>query len=181
MNLQTEKRGRAGSKRKHHPNSVFSGMMLLWASVCVPAPSTGEASFDSLTACVEILVDAARLACFDRDMLEIRKNRLQSSTRVAPTAEKQFGLSSKQMRNLDARPGLAQTPTVVHARIANVSRAAYERQLFVLDNTQSWQQIELDPDFTARNGQEITVSSGALGSFWLSTDAHHRTRVKRIR
>ena len=26
----------------------------------------------------------------------------------------------------------------------------------MLDNSQSWQQIELDPDFTARNGQEIT-------------------------
>jgi hypothetical protein len=179
MNLQTEKRIGAGSIQRHYPNGGFSGIVLLWASVCMPTPSIGAASFDSLIACTELIADTARLACFDREMLEIRKSSPQPPTRAAPTAEQQFGLSSKQVLGLEAGPG--QAATVEHAHIANVSRAAYERQIFVLDNTQSWQQIELDPDFTARNGQEITISSGALGSFWLSTDSHHRTRVKRIR
>lgn len=181
MNLQTEKRTAAGSKRKHYPNGGFSGVVLLGASVCMPPPSIGEAPFDSLIACTELIADTARLACFDRVMLEIGKNGPQSPTRTAPTPEQQFGLSGKQVLSLEAAPGQAPTPTVVHAHIAGVSRAAYERRIFVLDNSQSWQQIELDPDFTARNGQEITVSNGALGSFWLSTDPRHRTRVKRIR
>jgi hypothetical protein len=178
MILQTEKRIRAGSKRKHYPNGGFSGIVLLCASVCMPTPSIGQASFDSLIACTEISAETARLACFDREMRELGKNGPQPPTRAAPTAEQQFGLSSKQVLSLEAGP--REAATVVHAHIASLTRAAYERQIFVLDNTQSWQQIELDPDFTARSGQAITISSGALGSFWLSTDSHHRTRVKRI-
>ena len=45
MNLQTEKRTAAGSKRKHYPNGGFSGVVLLGASVCMPPPSIGEAPF----------------------------------------------------------------------------------------------------------------------------------------
>jgi hypothetical protein len=71
--------------------------------------------------------------------------------------------------------------TAVQAHVVSVSRYMNDRQVFVLDNAQSWQQIELDPDFTAQKGQEVTISGGALGSFWLSTDSRHRTRVKRIR
>jgi hypothetical protein len=74
---------------------------------------------------------------------------------------------------------LGPTPTRLHAHIVRVSRTA-DRQVFVLDNTQIWQQIELDPDFAARMGQEATISKGALGSFWLSTDSHRATRVKRV-
>jgi hypothetical protein len=105
--------------------------------------------------------------------VEMKKKGLQPRTQVAPTAEEQYGLSSRQV------PG--PTPKVLHAHIASVSQSVYERQTFVLDNTQTWQQTELDPDFAAHNGQEITISNGALGSFWLSTDSRHRTRVKRIR
>jgi hypothetical protein len=63
----------------------------------------------------------------------------------------------------------------------SVPRYPIERQVFVLDNAQTWQQIELDLGFTVRIGQEVTISKGALGSFWLSADSHRATRVKRIR
>jgi hypothetical protein len=131
----------------------------------------GQASLDSLIACTQLKTDTERLACFDREMTGIRKNGLQPPTTVAPTPEQRFGLSSTQV--------LGPTPTRLHAHIVRVSRTA-DRQVFVLDNTQIWQQIELDPDFAARMGQEATISKGALGSFWLSTDSHRATRVKRV-
>jgi hypothetical protein len=68
----------------------------------------------------------------------------------------------------------------LHAHIASVARNPTERQVFVLDNAQTWQQIELDPDFAVRIGQGVTISKGALGSFWLATDSHRATRVRRI-
>ena len=145
--------------------------VLPWVFCCLPTLGMGDALSDSLIACTQLTSDTARLACFDHGMEEVRKNTSNAPAVIAPTPEQKFGLSKES----------SPTPATVHAHIVSVSRYMNERQVFVLDNVQSWQQIELDPDFTARNGQEVTVSSGALGSFWLSTDSRHRTRVKRIR
>lgn len=159
-----------------HPHVIshegFRRGVLLCAFVCIPAQGMGQAPFDSLIACTRLGADAERLACFDREMTGIRKSNLQPPAPVAPTPEEEFGLSSTQV--------LGRTPAKLHARIVSVSRSAADRQVFVLDNAQTWQQIELDPDFSARTGQEVTISKGALGSFWLAIDSHRATRVKRI-
>jgi hypothetical protein len=165
-------------------NRRFSRGVLLWVFVCVPTLGIGDALFDSLMACAQLTSDTARLTCFDREIAEIRKRNPQPPASVAPTAEQKFGLSNKQVLDLGATPGQAPTPTPtatkLHAHIASVSQYPIERQVFVLDNGQTWQQIELDLDFAVRMGQEVTISKGALGSFWLSTDSHRATRVKRI-
>jgi hypothetical protein len=154
---------------------------LLWVLVCLPTLGIGDALFDSLMACSEITSDTARLTCFDREIAEIRKQNPQAPASVAPTAEQRFGLSDKQVLELGAAPAQAPTPTALRAHVVSVPRYPIERQVFVLDNAQTWQQIELDTDFTVRIGQEVTISKGALGSFWLSADSHRATRVKRIR
>jgi hypothetical protein len=154
--------------------------LLLWALVCVPGLSLGEAPLDSLAACTELTADKERLACFDREMAEIRRNSAPKPQAVPPTAEQAFGLSSRQVLALEAKPGQVPAPTELHAHVVGVSRSAKDRQIFVLDNTQTWQQIELEPDFPVRIGQEITISKGALGAFWLAIDSHRATRVKRI-
>jgi hypothetical protein len=136
---------------------VLSRGALPWVLCCLPTLGMSDALSDSLIACTQLTSDTARLACFDHAMVEIRKGASNAPSRIAPT------------------------PTAVHAHIVSVSRSMNERQVFVLDNVQSWQQVELDLDFSARDGQEVTISNGALGSFWLSTDSRHRTRVKRIR
>jgi hypothetical protein len=146
----------------------FRRGVLLWVFVCAPTQGMGQAPVDSLIACTQLKADTERLACFDREMMGIRKNGVQP---LAPTPEEEFGLSGTR--------ALGPTPTRLHARIVSVSRFA-DRQVFVLDNAQIWQQIELDPDFATRVGQEATISKGALGSFWLATDSHRATRVKRI-
>jgi hypothetical protein len=161
-------------------NRRFNRGVLLWVFVCWPTLAMGDALFDSLIACAELTSDTARLTCFDREIAEIRKKNPQPPASVAPTAEQKFGLSNKQVLDLGATPGQAPTPTALHAHIVSVSRYPVDRQVFVLDNAQTWQQIELDPDFAVRTGQEVTISKGALGSFWLSTDSHRATRVKRI-
>jgi hypothetical protein len=161
-------------------NRRFNRGVLLWAFFCWPTLGMGDALFDSLIACAELTSDTARLTCFDREIAEIRKRNPQPPASVAPTAEQKFGLSNKQVLDLGATPGQAPTPTALHAHIVSVSRYPVDRQVFVLDNAQTWQQIELDPDFAVRTGQEVTISKGALGSFWLSTDSHRATRVTRI-
>jgi hypothetical protein len=166
--MQDDKRTLEGRRPKRHPSHRS---VLLWVFACMPMQGLGHASWDSLIGCTRLEVDTERLACFDREMTGIQKTGPQPPASVSPTPEQQFGLSSTQV--------LGPTPTRLHARIVRVSRSA-DRQVFVLDNTQIWQQIELDPDFAARMGQEATISKGALGSFWLTIDSHRATRVRRI-
>lgn len=161
-------------------NRRFSRGVLLGVFVCWPTQGIGDALFDSLIACAQLKSDTARLSCFDHEIAEISKKNPQPPASVAPTAEQKFGLSNKQVLDLGARPGQAPPPTVLHAHIVSVSQYPTERQVFVLDNAQSWRQIEVDLDFPVRIGQEVTISKGALGSFWLSANSHRATRVRRI-
>jgi hypothetical protein len=126
----------------------------------------------ALIACTRLEADTERLTCFDREMKAARKDDLQAPRPVARTPEEEFGLSSRQV--------LGPTPAKIHAHVVSVSRSAADRQVFVLDNAQTWRQIELDPDFTVHMDQEVTLSKGALGSFWLAIDSHRATRVERI-
>src|SRR6202521_1196094 len=142
---------------------VVSRGVLPWVLCCSPTLGMGDALSDSLIPCTQLTSDTARLACFDHAMEELRKNTSNAPSAMALTPEQKFGLSNGQVRGLEAKQGSSLTPTAVHAHVVSVSRYMNERRVFVLDNVQSWQQIELDPDFTARNGQEVTISSGALG------------------
>jgi hypothetical protein len=161
-------------------NRGISRGVLPWVLICVPTLAMGDSPFDSLIACGEIASDTARLTCFDRELAEVKKKDSQPSRSVGPTAEQKFGLSEKQVLELGAVPDQAPTPKALQARVVNIPRYPVDRQVFVLDNAQSWQQIELDPGFVVRIGQQVTISKGALGSFWLSADSHRATRVKRI-
>jgi hypothetical protein len=154
---------------------------LLWMLACFPMLAIGDPSLDSLIACSRLTSGTERLACFDREMAEISKSNSQPTSAGALTAEQRFGLSDKQASDLKTATAEAPAPSALHARIASVSQSPSQRQMFVLDNAQSWQQIELDPDFDVHVGQMVRISKGALGSFWLSTDSHRATRIKRIR
>jgi len=44
-----------------------------------------------------------------------------------------------------------------------------------------WLQSETQSDFIVRPGDTVTITTGALGAYWMSTDVHHATRVKRVR
>jgi hypothetical protein len=176
MCLHDEKRTPDGLQPTRHPHVAtsegFRRSVLLWVFACIPAQAIGQTTLGPLIACTQLKADTERLACFDREMKGIRKDSLQPSAHAAPTPEEEFGLSSTQV--------LGPAPATLHAHIVSVSRAGADRQVFVLDNAQTWQQIELDPDFAVRAGQAITISKGALGSFWLAIDSHRATRVKRI-
>jgi hypothetical protein len=175
--MATDLRGQRGKVHKGTDRGI-----LLWILLCLPSSGIGDEPVDSLIACTQFTADTARLACFDREIAEIRKSagRPSKSSESAATPEQRFGFSGAQARALEPKPSQA-PPSTVHAIIVNVSEGANRRLVFVLDNSQTWQQIELDPDFSVRNGQSVTVSNGVLGSYWLSSDSHRATRVKRIR
>lgn len=124
------------------------------------------------------------MACFDHAIAALERQGAapEPKTECSLTPEQKFGLSSAQVSELESKSfSQPLPPAEVHAHIVSIEQRPDSRQVFVLDNSQVWQQIEFDPAFAARKGYAVTISKGALGSFWLATDPHQATRVKRIR
>ena len=95
--------------------------------------------------------------------------------------EQKLGLTPEGLRRLEAKQGV-KPPEVkgLTAHISSVSRGASGRMVFTLDNGQTWRQAETRSSFEAAPGDVATISSGALGSFFLATGRHNSTRVERI-
>ena len=190
---------------------------------------------DALKSCARIVEDAARLACFDREVTALsgvsQAPQATSAAPVAPVAEaapvttaaastaaappgavapaateggaatasprrgpdassqpgalspeQSFGLSLAEIRKLQTPQGeAAATLKKLTAHVATVYHNAAGRQVFTLDNGQVWRQAETKPDFTAGPGTAVTISTGALGSYWVETGPHNWTRVERVR
>jgi hypothetical protein len=150
--------------------------------VLAAGPSVADGLPDSLRSCIKITGDTERLACFDREVARATSSVATPKGAAVPplTPEQKLGLSNSRVQHLES-PGEPPPPKEVHAHIVSTSPSADGLQNFVLDNAQVWRQTVIKSDFTVREGDAVTISTGALGAFWLSTDAHHSTRVKRIR
>ena len=88
------------------------------------------------------------------------------------------------IRKLEAERGIksaqVKPPKELTAHIASVSRNPAGRSVLTLDNGQVWRQSETRSSFEAHAGEEVKITPGALGSFWLSTNTHNWTRVERL-
>jgi len=95
-----------------------------------------------------------------------------------------MGLSAEGVRKLEAEKGInpaeAKPPRELTAHLVSVSRNSAGRQVFTLDNGQVWRQSETRASFEPHAGDAVKITPGAIGSFWLSTDTHNRTRVERV-
>lgn len=154
-------------------------------AACRPAvaatPSVAE-----LLACTQVADATARLSCFD-----LRAAALTAAGPIAAipapakklTPEQKIGLTRDKVDALETAPGIPPEPQLknIDAAIKSVSRDANNRQVFVLDNGQVWHQSQRDPAFSAKPGQTVHISAGALGSFFLATNPHTATRVTRVR
>ncbi len=99
---------------------------------------------------------------------------------VPLTPEQKLGLSQASISKLEAKHGINDPIAKgLTAHIASVSRNAAGREVFSLDNGQVWRQSETRT-FEAVPGDTVSISSGAMGSFWMATSKHNWTRVERI-
>jgi hypothetical protein len=159
-----------------------------FATICffglAAQPSMADVLPESLRSCVQILGDAERLACFDREIarLQISIAPPERASAILLTPEEKLGLTNSRVLQLESgSSGDPPPPKEAHAHIVSAASSANGLQSFVLDNAQVWRQTASKSDFLVHQGDAVTISAGALGTFWLSTDTHHSIRVKRVR
>jgi hypothetical protein len=83
-----------------------------------------------------------------------------------------FGLTTVQR----AAPEQVQS---IDARVVGFGRSTNDRPTVQLDNGQLWELDAADPLLAA--AEPVTIRRGALGSFLMTTPAHHTHRVRRLR
>ena len=146
-------------------------------------------SHAALESCVKLTDDKERLACFDRAAAALGYGggapamaTPQRETPAPLTDEQKMGLPAERILKLQA-PADAAPPKLkeLTAKIQGVHANAAGREVFTLDNGQVWQQSELDSKFSVAAGDTVKITHGALGSFWMSANAHSNTRVSRLR
>ena len=165
------------------------------AAICAATPCFAADSVGALLACRSIEASAARLACFDRESAALAAQRgsapPRSTAELRGSDEPRAALNSRETFGLAPMEVAARAEAAAHApkpldsmtaRIASVGKAADGREIFTLDNHQVWVQMIDDGNWLdARTGEEVTVSRGWLGSYWLRLPSHSGFKVTRIR
>jgi hypothetical protein len=178
---------------------VHNLVMLAALSVVTPAWAASASTTDILT-CMKVGDDTQRLACFDRQAaalatLQGRATAAAAAKPVAPAAapggaakltpEQKIGLTRDKVDALEAVPGAPPEPQIKNltAAIRSISVDGRNRQVYELDNGQTWHQSETKPGFAAHPGDQVRISKAALGSFFmeLQSNKHVATRVSRVR
>jgi hypothetical protein len=142
----------------------------LWVSLSGAANAGGSAA-DWLS-CRAVADSMARLACFDAAA------QAASDGQKAVVAQS-FGLPPDTV--LQKVTPAVTPPTESRAQVNGVRGGAAGRLIFDLDNGQVWEQVMATADALVEPGQAVTIKSGSLGSFMMSTASGRSYKVRRIR
>ena len=157
----------------------------------------------ALIACAIEKKDKVRLECFDREVARS----VQASAGVAPapsspalpapaappvaatqpaapvaaTEADEFGLSGELARKRREERKERPAPTELRAGVSKVSTKPYGEYVIELDNGQVWEQPEKKSSFSIKAGDTVRITPGAMGSYFLLSDAGGSTKVRRVR
>lgn len=160
---------------------------------CVAGLPAGRAAdgLDGLLACRAIAGSQERLACFDRAAASLGGGSpapaVQPSAAAAPAPglsdpKQSFGLTETAIAEKEVAAGMRPAPLAhIEAHVKALSAAADGRLVFTLDNGQTWVQLRPEgDDLLAKVGDAVTVSRGALGSYWLALSSRRGCKVTRL-
>jgi len=156
----------------------------------------------SVVDCSAQKYDAARLACFDREVARLtRPSETVASTQV-PLAQSvpptpavavvqqentkskvdDFGVSGELARKRKEAENEVDAPLeTLQAAVTRVTTKAYGELVFELDNGQVWEQPEKKYALSIKAGQKVRITQGAMGSYFLAAESGATTRVRRVR
>lgn len=135
--------------------------------------------------CADLEDVAGRLACFEEAVARIRTD-IETGELVALSREQtatiqgdSFGLSVPSLEELIPQHGEPQSLEQIDAHVARVIARAHGRYSFVLDNGQTWRQVEAQRVGNIQMGDAISIRRGQVGNYLLvpaRSGAAHRVR-----
>ena len=171
------RRLQSGSRRVHRIGKRMAVVaFVVAASVSAAAPAAAATELPaSIARCAEVSDNLERLTCYDR-----QNPPRQASVPLAPEAS--FGENPDLKRKKIAKdPTLPREPDRITTKVVRVIEPRGGEMQFELENGQVWQQTEHRLEVIAEAGDEITITRGALGSFFLVGKSRLSTRVKRMK
>jgi hypothetical protein len=185
-----------GARRVFRPGSSLGlalclGLAQGWLSPALAAGTTANAAFMS---CAGEQDDARRLACFDAAVAQVRAQPAPAVESAAPAAaaataaavvplskEERFGLRGdlKQEKAKQA-PELAELQEL-RATVTKVAAKPHGELVLSLDNGQVWYEIQANSGIRVKTGDQVTIRSGALGSYSVVAPNGRSSKVTRVR
>jgi hypothetical protein len=156
----------------------------------------------SVIQCASVDNDSARLECFDKEVARLTQRNaavaptqsppVQVGPPASPVASTQpknasaidddFGVSGELARRRAAEEKRNETtPRELRAAVTKVRTKAYGEVVLELDNGQIWEQPERKSGFSIKEGENIRITQGAMGSYFLQADSGATSRIRRVR
>jgi hypothetical protein len=149
---------------------------LLWMA-CTASAAPAPDPLAALIACRELVEDTSRLACFDREM----KVLVHAAPPPTSAPEQVFGLPPMKVAAKESAAAGRTELAELRARLIGLDRPLDGRVVLTLDNGQVWRQVSPGDELLLKTGDIVTLSRGALNSYWLDTPSGRRSKVTRIR
>ena len=178
--------------------TFFAATLLL----AVTAPAFAEDLPQSVLDCSSIQQDSNRLACFDREVARHKPvSGSVASTQVTPaqamppapvvattppqsakTKEDEFGVTgqlARKRKEAEVKTNVALVE--LRAAVVKVRTKYYGEHVFELDNGQVWEEPQKKNALNIKAGEQVRITQGAMGSYFLLADSGATTRVRRVK
>jgi hypothetical protein len=165
--------------------AAFGAFAIASPATAQPAPQPGAQSPEVLAkvyACATIADSAERLACFDGAVAQMKTAETQGQFTAVDAAgvrqieREAFGFSLPSLPRLTLPKmgggGSASEPALTEAltmTIRSVGRMD-GRTAFVMDNGQTWLQIDNEQNRFTKAGERVTIKRAAMGSYLMDPD-----------
>jgi hypothetical protein len=161
------------------------GLCLAWTAA---SPAGATAAAGDFLACAREKDDARRLACFDAAVVQAGKQGPTQAAAAAPVAvvvplskEEKFGLRGDlKQEKVKVAPELAEIQEL-KAQVTKVAVKPHGELVLTLDNGQVWYEIQTSSGIRVKAGDQVTIKSGALGSYSLVAPNGRSSKVTRSR
>ena len=151
------------------------------------ARPAGAVTAGDFLSCAGEKDDARRLACFDAAVVHAGKQGATQAANAAPVAvvplskEEKFGLRGDlKQEKAKVAPELAEIQEL-KAQVTKVTVKPHGELVLTLDNGQVWYEIQTSSGIRVKTGEQVTIKSGALGSFSLVAPNGRSSKVTRSR
>lgn len=167
---------------------VTLGLFCVWAVAEMRSASAGV--LDPLMACHNVSDSQARLACFERESAALAAA-VSSEACPGTVADKaksqskpadEFGLAPGEVVERESQKGERAAPLdAINARVTALTPQGDGRLVFTLDNGQIWRQLVNEGELLAKVGDNVRISRGILGAYFIALPSRHSCKVERVR